>query len=65
MYFLKGCPRCHGDLCQDSDIYGEYVVCLQCGYYLSDKEMGTFAMGSSLYAVEREAEGVMEPMLAA
>ena len=32
MYFLKQCPRCNGDLATDSDKYGEFVSCLQCGY---------------------------------
>ena len=31
MYFLKECPRCNGDLATDSDQYGEFVSCLQCG----------------------------------
>ena len=31
MYFLKQCPRCGGDLTTDSDQYGDYVSCLQCG----------------------------------
>lgn len=30
--FLKRCPRCSGDLSADSDQYGSYVHCLQCGY---------------------------------
>ena len=32
MYFLKQCPRCNGDLATDSDQYGEFVSCMQCGY---------------------------------
>ena len=31
MYFLKQCPRCSGDLTTDSDQYGDFVSCLQCG----------------------------------
>ena len=31
MYFLKQCPRCNGDLATDSDQYGDFVSCLQCG----------------------------------
>lgn len=30
--FLKQCPRCSGDLSTDSDQYGSYLHCLQCGY---------------------------------
>ena len=32
MLYLKSCPRCHGDLHQDSDSYGSYVRCVQCGF---------------------------------
>jgi hypothetical protein len=31
MMWLKACPRCLGDLISESDFYGSYVVCLQCG----------------------------------
>jgi hypothetical protein len=34
MFWQKSCPRCKGDLCQDSDVYGIYVACFQCGHYL-------------------------------
>lgn len=32
MFWLKGCPRCGGDLQEEIDYYGTEVVCLQCGY---------------------------------
>ena len=32
MMLLRACPRCRGDLSLDSDIYGRYVSCLQCGF---------------------------------
>ncbi len=32
MFFFKKCPRCHGDLFEDSDRYGKFISCLQCGY---------------------------------
>ncbi len=38
MLWLKGCPRCNGDLNEECDMYGEYTACLQCGYYLSPLE---------------------------
>ena len=31
MIFLKACPKCLGDLMLESDIYGKYLACLQCG----------------------------------
>ena len=37
-YWLKGCSRCHGDLREESDIYGKYVACMQCGYILLSEE---------------------------
>jgi hypothetical protein len=36
MFWLKGCPRCKGDLHEDKDKYGSYVSCLQCGYHRSN-----------------------------
>ena len=34
-FWLKGCPRCHGDLSMRSDVTGPYVECMQCGMELS------------------------------
>jgi DNA-directed RNA polymerase subunit RPC12/RpoP len=31
MMLLKACPKCGGDITFDSDIYGRYTRCLQCG----------------------------------
>ena len=38
MIYFKKCPRCKGDLHDGNDIYGTYLACLQCGYYLTDAE---------------------------
>jgi len=32
MIKFKGCPKCHGDLYLNQDMYGKYLDCLQCGY---------------------------------
>ena len=32
MFWLKGCPRCSGDLYVDQDQYGPFVTCIQCGF---------------------------------
>ena len=32
MIYFKACPRCQGDMSLDSDQYGWYMECLQCGY---------------------------------
>ncbi len=38
MFWLKACPRCRGDLHEESDFYGPYVACMQCGYTLTSEE---------------------------
>ncbi|MEE8465930.1 MAG: hypothetical protein V3S68_05580 [Dehalococcoidia bacterium] len=38
MFWLKSCPRCHGDLQDKTDIYGSYIDCFQCGHYLTVDE---------------------------
>ena len=32
MLYLKSCPRCAGDINADSDMYGTFLKCLQCGF---------------------------------
>ena len=31
MFWFKQCPRCTGDLVRESDQYGDFVSCMQCG----------------------------------
>lgn len=31
-FWFKSCPRCKGDLYEDTDFYGRFVSCIQCGY---------------------------------
>ncbi len=31
--WLKGCPKCGGDLYKDRDVYGAFVSCIQCGMH--------------------------------
>ena len=38
MFWLKSCPRCHGDLFHERDHYGWYISCLQCGHHLNEVE---------------------------
>ncbi len=45
MMWLKGCPKCHGDLYESRDHYGRFVTCMQCGHHLSDFE--EFVIGIS------------------
>ena len=39
MLWLKGCPRCDGPLYDDKDKFGYYVLCMRCGYDLSNAEV--------------------------
>ena len=48
MYWLKACPRCRGNLHQESDFYGPYVACIQCGYVLNAREEETLRLRQSL-----------------
>jgi hypothetical protein len=48
MMWLKGCPRCKGDLFVEAGINPEvysarFVNCLQCGYSLSPEEEARLA----------------------
>ncbi len=38
MMWLKGCPKCSGDLVHEEDEYTEYIKCLQCGRILNAVE---------------------------
>ncbi len=51
MYWLKGCPRCHGDLHEVDDLEGPYVSCIQCGKIL------TAAQEKALPRSARQASG--------
>ena len=50
--WFKQCPRDTGDLRLDRDVYGHYIVCLQCGYYLTDNQMRTLLTYNSLTPLE-------------
>ena len=32
MIYFKSCPRCSGDQILHNDEYGNYIICLACGY---------------------------------
>jgi len=38
MIWCKNCPRCNGDLLSQSDVYGEFISCLQCGCILNEQQ---------------------------
>ncbi|MDA1256314.1 MAG: hypothetical protein O3C10_00500 [Chloroflexi bacterium] len=35
--YLKSCPRCRGDIQLDTDQFGLYMECLQCGFLIRSK----------------------------
>jgi len=39
MFWLKGFPRCSGDLFEQNGQYGIFVTCMRCGFskYVHDK----------------------------
>ena len=37
-FWLKSCPRCHGDLVLEQDRWGRYRVCIQCGHLEDGRE---------------------------
>lgn len=41
MFWLKKCPRCRGDLINESDVHGAFISCLQCGHMLTAAEEAT------------------------
>ena len=54
MVWLKGCPKCKGDLFLDSDCYGKFQTCIQCGYIreLVDESGAVIAAPRSLPAID-------------
>ena len=48
MFWLKGCPRCNGDLYEDRDIHGSYIACLQCSKYLTAADEAKLRDATSL-----------------
>ena len=42
MFYFKACPKCHWDLFSNTDAYGPYIACAQCGRYLSEAEEARF-----------------------
>ena len=46
MFYFKACPKCNGDLFRDTDVYGPYIGCAQCGHYLSAAEEARFTKSS-------------------
>ncbi len=55
MFWLKGCPRCHGDLHRIHDVGATYVSCLQCGRILTEEQENALPQELSVRAPGRPA----------
>jgi hypothetical protein len=54
-YWFKECPKCHGDLREESNTFGDYITCMQCGYTLKQiEEMRLRLDGTLKHVPERE-----------
>ncbi len=38
MIYLKSCEKCGGDVELTQDIYGQYLICLQCSFTIDSTE---------------------------
>lgn len=38
MFWFKSCPKCQGDLYRDTDQFGVFISCVQCGRSLTQLE---------------------------
>ena len=59
MYWLKQCTKCGGDLASDSDQYGSYLSCIQCGRYLDVEIKKGESPGVRLIPVQPAAAAVL------
>jgi hypothetical protein len=46
----KACKKCGGDLSLESDVYGVYIQCIQCGANWNKEDLVTFADRSAVRA---------------
>ena len=65
MFKLRGCPKCHGDLYNGEDVYGSYLICVQCGRYYVAGEASNGAEGREAAAPTAGPPEVAELELAA
>lgn len=67
MFWFKCCPKCNkGDLYRGGDMYGSYIVCLQCGYYLTEAEEVVLRYASNCESIahtKKEASATLEPAI--
>ena len=54
-FWLKGCRRCGGDLHEEADVGGTFVMCLQCGHEVTREEEQALRSGRPVAAVKLAA----------
>ena len=59
MYWLKQCTKCGGDLASNSDQYGPYISCMQCGQYRDIEIMETVSPVKRLGTIQPSAVAVL------
>ena len=64
MFWFKSCPRCNGDLYRDSDTYGPYISCLQCGHYLTEADETRLELPTSRTSMAPVSQEQVEKMAA-
>ncbi len=64
MFWFKSCPKCHGDLYRDSDAYGTYISCLQCGQYLTEADETQLELSTSRVGMAPVSQEQVEKMAA-
>jgi hypothetical protein len=47
MFWLKACPKCHGDLYHSKDAYGSFIACMQCSRYLTQAEEAKLVLATA------------------
>ena len=57
MLFLRACPRCRGDVVEQSDVYGPYYECLQCGWLRDRPKTDEFEARLGGAAVRQRKDG--------
>ena len=61
MFYLKACPKCRGDMYQETDLYGTFVECLQCGL-MKDVRLAEAFFDSRPVQVDFESPSQREPV---
>jgi hypothetical protein len=51
---FKACPRCAGDVRESSDIYGNYLSCVQCGHSVDIPEPQSVSVRVASQVIEHK-----------